>query len=193
MYGHVLPSHHVLTGHGALCEYVAVSPAWITRKPDRLSFLEAASLPTAAISVHKLLASVPMRSTVFVNGGSGGVGTILLQLLKRIKGATVVSSASAQTHDLIIDRLRADETVDYRAVGALSAYLARTYGRHFDVCIDLMGDMDLYKGSTSYMKPDGIYLAFGGGLGSTSFIGFLGWSLSTVITGYWPKWLGAPA
>lgn len=190
VFGHILPSHHIVTGQGALCEYVAVSPSWITRKPDRLSFGQAAALPTVGVSACKLLKHVPQHAKVFVNGGSGGVGTILLQLLKSVKNATVVSTASEQSADLVRNHLKADETVDYRTVGPLGPHLAKHYGRSFDVCFDLVGDAQLYKASPSYIKSSGIYVAFGGGLEATSFFYLLKWLLATVLTGYWPKWLG---
>lgn len=190
VYGHILPSHHIKTGKGALCEYVAVSPRWICKQPDRLSFPEAAALPTAGISAYKLLLRVPEGAKVFVNGGSGGVGSLLLQLLKHVKRARVVPTASEESSALLLDRLGVEEIVNYRSVGPLGEHLAANYGRHFDVCIDLIGDVQLYKASDSYMKPSGIYLAFGGGLSSASFLSLCTWLLRTLLVGYWSRWLG---
>ena len=190
VYGHVLPSHHILTGRGALCEFVAVSPRWIDKKPDKLSFVEAAALSTAGISAYKLLQHVPPYANVFVNGGSGGVGTILLQMLKQVKHARVVSTASQDSRDLVLDRLHADEVIDHRTVGPLAAHLLERYPQRFDVCIDLIGDMRLYTSSPGFLKPSGTYIAFGGGLESRSLLHLLKWLVEALLVGYWPACLG---
>lgn len=190
VYGHVLPSHHIVTGQGALCEFVAVSPRWIDKKPDKLSFVEAAALSTAGISAYKLLQHVAPYANVFVNGGSSGVGTILLQMLKHVKHARVVSTASQESRDLVLDRLHADEVIDYRTVGPLASHLSKRYARHFDICVDLIGDMRLYTSSPGFLKPSGTYIAFGGGLESTSLLHLLKWLVKTLLVGYWPACLG---
>ena len=72
------------------------------RKPKSLSFAQAAALPLTAITAWELLfdrlGAVPGKSvdprTLLITGGAGGVGSILIQLARRLTGLTVVATAS---------------------------------------------------------------------------------------------------
>ena len=187
VYGHVLPSYHISSGVGALSEYVCVSPHWICKKPANLSHAQAAALPTVGISAYHLSKAIQKGDRVFVNGGSGGVGTILLQLLKQ-KSAYVVSTCSQKSRKLV-EGLFVDEVIDYEAVENLSAHLANLQA--FDVVIDLVGDTRLYSNSSRFIKSKrGCFIAFGGGLSSTSLLSLCKWLFRTCTTGYWPALLG---
>lgn len=113
---------------------------------------------------------------VFINGGSGGVGTFTVQLAKHVYGCDyVVSSCSGSNADLV-KSLGADEVVDYRKLGpaGLSGHLkdwSKRTGKTFDVIIDNVGnDSDLYWQSHHYLKADkGSYVQVGGGLGLSDF------------------------
>lgn len=102
--------------------------------------------------------------TVFINGGSGGVGTFTVQMAKRGYGAKVVASCSAANADLV-KSLGADEVVDYKSVGKLSTWLKDWTAKNgeFDVIIDNVGnDPDLYWQAHHYLKADkGRYVQVG--------------------------------
>ncbi|MFU0506326.1 NADP-dependent oxidoreductase [Pseudaminobacter sp. NGMCC 1.201702] len=111
--GHV-PAHLP----GAFAEYVTVPALYCARKPDRLSHKEAAALPDTLIAAW---ASVFCATTgldlkqgqrLLVNGASGGVGSIAVQLAKKMRGASVVGTASAAKIDLVA-QAGADMAIDY--------------------------------------------------------------------------------
>ena len=72
------------------------------RKPKSLSFAQAAALPLTSITAWELLfdrlGAVPGKSvdprTLLITGGAGGVGSILIQLARRLTGLTVVATAT---------------------------------------------------------------------------------------------------
>lgn len=179
---------HVSRNIGTLAEKVAVSPSWIIPKPAGLTYEEAAALPTSFISAYKLTVNIHNGSRVFVNGGSGGVGLALLQILKHWKQATVTTTASEQSWN-IVKKYGPDNIINYREVQELSSHLKEKF-EPFDYAIDLVGDVALLKQSSRFLAKDGTFVAFGGGLSSASLLSFLAWLIKTTATGLLPRWLG---
>jgi NADPH:quinone reductase-like Zn-dependent oxidoreductase len=189
VYGHVPPVEHVLRGIGTLAEQIAVSANWFIRKPEELSHVQAAALPTSFVSAYKLANCVTPGTKVFINGGSGGIGLLLIQLLKTWKEAIVTTTASSQSR-VIVEQQKPDYIVDYREVGGLASYLEDHY-EPFDYCIDLIGDSKLLRQSNRFLAAyKGCFIAFGGGLGSSSIYQFVAWLVRTLFIGYMPRWLG---
>lgn len=188
VYGHIPPVNHVTSNIGALAEKAAVSPAWILPKPADFKHEQAASLPTSFVSAYKLAKQVDTGARVFVNGGSGGVGLILLQLLKKWKKAHVTTTASSQSWE-VVKQQQPDAIVNYREVRDLSRYLQEAH-QPFDFIIDLIGDKILLQRCRNFLVPNGTFVAFGGGLSSATIRGFLGWLASTLLYGLWPRWAG---
>ncbi len=102
---------------GTYAQYVAAPADTITLKPDRLSFAEAAGVAHAGLAAWNLLidlAQVRSGQTVLVLGGAGGVGSAAVQIA-RIKGASVIATASARNADYL-KGLGASRVIDYSAV-----------------------------------------------------------------------------
>lgn len=100
---------------GTFAEYIAVDEADVALKPGNLSMEEAASIPLVGLTAWQALverAGLKKGQKVFIQAGSGGVGTFAIQLAKHL-GATVATTASAQSGDLV-KSLGADVIVDYR-------------------------------------------------------------------------------
>lgn len=100
---------------GTLAEFVAVEESLIAKKPGILSFEEAASLPLAVQTAVEGFVTAGFREgeTVFVVGGAGGVGSLVVQLAKNVYGASrAVATCSTPKVDFV-ERLGADEVVDY--------------------------------------------------------------------------------
>jgi len=87
---------------GTNSEFHLVDERIVGRKPKTLSFAQAAALPLTSITAWELLfdrlGAVPGKSvdprTLLIVGGAGGVGSILIQLARRLTGLTVVAAAS---------------------------------------------------------------------------------------------------
>lgn len=101
---------------GAYAERIAIKAAIIARKPASLSHAECAALAltglTALVSIEDTL-DLKSRETILIHGGAGGVGSVAIQLAKRI-GARVITTASAANH-AYVRALGADVIIDYRA------------------------------------------------------------------------------
>jgi NADPH2:quinone reductase len=87
---------------GTNSEFHLVDERIVGRKPKTLSFAQAAALPLTSITAWELLfdrlGAVPGKSldprTLLIVGGAGGVGSILIQLARRLTGVTVLATAS---------------------------------------------------------------------------------------------------
>ena len=100
---------------GTFAEFIAIDERDVALKPKNISMEEAASIPLVALTAWQVLverAQIKKGEKVFIQAGSGGVGTIAIQLAKYL-GATVATTASAKSFDLLKD-LGADVIVDYK-------------------------------------------------------------------------------
>src|ERR1700704_5375796 len=87
---------------GTNSEFHLVDERIVGRKPKTLSFAQAAALPLTSITAWELLfdrlGAVPGKSvdprSLLITGGAGGVGSILIQLARRLTGLTVLATAS---------------------------------------------------------------------------------------------------
>lgn len=100
---------------GTFAEYLAVQESDVALKPRNWSMEQAASLPLIGLTAWQALverANVQKGQKVFIQAGSGGVGTLAIQLAKQL-GAFVATTTSAENADLV-KSLGADVVIDYR-------------------------------------------------------------------------------
>jgi NADPH:quinone reductase-like Zn-dependent oxidoreductase len=102
------------SGFGALAEYVAAPEDALVRKPDSISFEDAAAVcqaPIVALQGLRDKGEVQAGHKVLVNGASGGVGTFAVQIAKAF-GAEVTGVCSTENLDLVRS-IGADHVIDY--------------------------------------------------------------------------------
>jgi NADPH:quinone reductase-like Zn-dependent oxidoreductase len=107
-------SQHGTEKPGTLAEFVAAKAEYVARKPNNITFEEAASLPLVGLTSWQALfdqARLKKGDRVFIPAGSGGVGSFAVQLARH-SGAYVISSTSAKNIELV-KSLGADEVFDY--------------------------------------------------------------------------------
>ena len=100
---------------GTFAEFIAVNEADVALKPKNLSMEEAASIPLVGLTAWQALierANLKKGQKIFIQAGTGGVGTFAIQLAKHL-GAIVATTASAANFDLV-KSLGADVVIDYR-------------------------------------------------------------------------------
>ncbi|WP_293863158.1 NADP-dependent oxidoreductase [Steroidobacter sp.] len=100
---------------GAYAEYAVVPVSTIARKPEKLSFEQAAGIPTTASAAWAVLvdsAKVSKGQRVLIHGGAGGVGSAAVQIAKS-RGAYVIATASKRNHEYLRS-IGADEVIDYQ-------------------------------------------------------------------------------
>jgi NADPH:quinone reductase-like Zn-dependent oxidoreductase len=121
----------------------------VARKPQNLSFVEAASVPLAALTAWDGLVEhghLKAGQRVLIQAGAGGVGVYAIQLAKAL-GAQVFTTTSAGNRDFVKD-LGADEVVDYHT----EDFAQRWQG--LDLVFDLLGG-SVQESSFQVLKPGG--------------------------------------
>ena len=103
-----------LVGEGTFAEYTNASVASIAARPEGIEPVFAAALPLVGVSALQVVEAVSPQAAdvVVVIGASGGIGSIVLQLLRAV-GAVAVGIARAGNHAYARD-LGASETIDYQ-------------------------------------------------------------------------------
>lgn len=112
----------------------------VGRKPSNITHLEAGSLSLVGGTVWEALvtrAQLAVGETILVHGGTGGVGTIAIQVAKAI-GARVITTARAEDHDFV-RTLGADEAIDYTYEDHVDGVSRLTRGTGVDVVFDTIG------------------------------------------------------
>ena len=99
---------------GTMADYVVSNEADVSLMPLNLNFIEAASIPLAGLTVYQSLvdvAKLTVGENILIYAGSGGVGTIAIQLSKHL-GAYVTATTSTNNVDMV-KSLGADKVIDY--------------------------------------------------------------------------------
>ena len=141
---------------GAFAEYLAVDENDVAKKPDRLDMNQAAALPLVGLTAWQALvekAQLRPGQQVLIHAGSGGLGTIAIQLAKHL-GATVATTTSTKNVEWVKD-LGADVVIDYKTQD-FAALL-----RDYDVVLDTLGGQTLKK-SLRVVKPGGKVISVAG-------------------------------
>lgn len=141
---------------GTFAEMIAIDAADLALKPASLSMDEAASIPLVGLTAWQALVEVGKvkpSQKVFIQAGSGGVGTFAIQLAKHL-GATVATTTSAANIELV-KSLGADVVIDYRNQDfeqVLSGY---------DLVLNSQDAKTLAK-SVNVLKPGGKLISISG-------------------------------
>src|SRR5581483_4015518 len=167
-----LNRQHGLMGemiHGGLAEKCLVAQHQLIRMADSVTYEEAASLPVAYGSAHRMIIThntVKAGDRVLVLGASGGVGTGCV-LLGKMLGAEVIACASSDEKLARLKAMGADEVVDYTktewskwAVEKYGKPQRRTYDGGVDVVINFTGG-DTWVPSLRCLKRGGKLLVCG--------------------------------
>ena len=144
-------------GAGAFAEYVHAPESQFIKKPDRLTFEQAAAVGVSASTALQLLrddGKVQPGQRVLINGASGGVGTFAVQIAKAF-GAEVTGVTSTKNVDMVRS-IGADHVIDYTredfTIGA----------EHYDLILDNVGNHSMAR-TRRALTPGGMLISNGGG------------------------------
>ncbi|CAI8715308.1 NADPH:quinone reductase [Pseudomonas sp. IT-196MI5] len=141
---------------GAFAEFIAIDQRSLAIKPKGLTMEEAASIPLVGLTAWQALvekANLKKGQKVLIHAGSGGVGTLAIQLAKHL-GATVATTTSTANVEWV-KRLGADIVIDYRKDDFEKIL------HDYDVVLNSLGTETLEK-SLRILKPGGKLISISG-------------------------------
>lgn len=141
---------------GGFAERIAVKASSLALKPRNISMEEAASVPLVALTAWQVLvetAKLKKGQKVFIQAGSGGVGTIAIQLAKHL-GAFVATTTSTPNVEWV-KALGADLVIDYKQQDFATVL------RDYDVALNSLGT-DMLEKSLQVLKPGGHLISISG-------------------------------
>lgn len=154
---------------GGMEEYVVASTDQLLGIPDAVSFYQAAALPVAYGTAHRMLVThdtVKKGDTVLILGASGGVGTASVLLAKKL-GAEVIACGGSDEKCDVLKNLGADHVINYRSTDFVKWVFEhvgkperRSYKGGVDVLVNYTGG-DTWTKSLKAVKRGGQILVCG--------------------------------
>lgn len=129
--------------NGTYAEYISVPHQILAKKPANISFEQAAALPVSALTALQCCnrLKISTEESVFISGGAGGVGLVLIKLLLSQGINKIVTTAGnpESRQQLINAGLPDKQIIDYKSPNAISAILQSNNNQLFDYVVDLVG------------------------------------------------------
>ena len=141
---------------GTFAERIAVEQNAVALKPANLSMEQAAAIPLVALTAWQALvdiARLQKGQKVLIHAGSGGVGTIAIQLAKRL--GAVVATTTSTANVKWVKALGADVVIDYKQQRFEEEL------RDYDVVLNSLGS-DVLENSLKVLKPGGQLISISG-------------------------------
>lgn len=142
---------------GTFAEYISINENDLALKPKNLTMEEAASIPLVGLTAWQALveiANLKKGQKVFIQAGSGGVGSFAIQLAKHL-GALVATTTSTTNIDLV-KRLGADVVIDYKK----EDFEIRL--KEYDSVLHSNRDSKILEKSLRLLKPGGQLISLTG-------------------------------
>lgn len=132
-----------LGSNGAYASHIAIPEELVAPMPPELNFVQAAAVPMVGLTALQCFERLDIQplETVFISGGAGGVGFMLIQLLRRSGVTRIVTTAGNDTSRQTLVKLGlADEAIlDYRGPSLAERLLMANDGEAYHFSIDIVG------------------------------------------------------
>jgi NADPH:quinone reductase-like Zn-dependent oxidoreductase len=181
VYGSLSPA----TTHGGLAQYVPIAEHLVAPVPEGLKADDMVCMGVAGMTAYASLQPyIKSGDKVFINGGSGGVGVLTVQIAK-ILGAHVTATCSSANVELV-KSLGAATVLDYTKANIITQI--KDSGAVFDHIVDNAGSpVNLYRACGPFLRPEGKYIQVGtAGFNLTGIRQCLGNKIASVLA--WGKW-----
>ncbi len=151
---------------GSYAELQAINADQVVKLPDAMDSRAAATVALQGMTAHYLafdVARLDSDQTVLVHAGAGGVGRLLIQMVKGI-GARVIATVGTDEKARIAAEAGADDTIVYTEVDFLDEVKRLTDGEGVEVVYDSVGKAT-FERSLDSLKPHGLLALYGSASG----------------------------
>jgi len=215
VFGSVPVRQHATSTSGALAQYVVVDHTAVTEMPDASSLVEAAGLGIAGATALALVKAAKLRTgdSVLVNGASGGIGHLVLQMCRKEVGPSgkIIAVCSSSNVDWVEELCTRETTIpdlnqphpaknpsfqvlDYNLHAPVHTYLAKHFGNsRFDAVLDAVGIQDMYYATPNFLAKDKPYITVGPRAYSYTYLGMFSTIATMFKNALWPRLCGGVA
>ncbi len=148
-----------ITKSGSYAEHQVIDERLVGRKPANLSIEEAAGVPLVALTAWEVLfdrmrlsAERDAGKTILIIGGAGGVGSIAIQLAKKVLGLRVIATASRPETTDWCKQMGADIVVNHKD---LVGDVRKQGVQHVDFIVDFVNTNGYWDSMAELIKPQG--------------------------------------
>lgn len=152
----------ILISPGCFAKFVTAHSAFVVRKPARISFEDAATIPVTFLTAHYALnhlARLSCGERVLIHAAAGGVGLAAIQIAK-LAGAEIFATAGNDMKRDLVRSLGAAHVMDSRTLEFADEVMKITGGRGVDVVLNSLAGEAIAK-SLSCLAPYGRFLEIG--------------------------------
>ena len=172
------------TSSGGYAEYATAKAALTIPIPDELGFGESTALLVQGLTALGLLNETKTGDSILIHAAAGGVGTLLVQLAK-LKGLTVIGTASSEQKLQLVAVLGADFAINYSEADWTDEVLKATDGKGVDWVIEMVGGEIVGK-NLKVLAKNGTMWVYGAASGEDFAVSVLGlMAKNHAIRGYW--------
>lgn len=142
--------------------YVTVNRHMVFRKPEHISFVEAATLPTVFLTTHYALnhlAHMRKGERVLIHAGTGGVGMAAIQIAQEA-GAEIFSTAGTPEKRWLLKEMGVQHVMDSRSLNFADEVMAITDGEGVDIVLNSLAG-DFIPKNFSVLRTFGRFLEIG--------------------------------
>lgn len=193
VFGSIPVTQHIQTTSGALAEYVVVESDAVVKMPDAMRLEEGAGLGIAGATALETIKAANLKKgdSVLVNGASGGIGHLVVQMCQNEVGESgkVVAICSGRNVQWV--EKYGVEVIDYNLHSPLHSYLASSFGNpRFDAVIDAVGIQAVFEHCPQYLAKGKPYVTVGPRAHSYTYVGMLATVVTMAKNALWPQILG---
>jgi NADPH2:quinone reductase len=159
---------------GGYAEYAVAPQVCCIRKPDSMSFTDAAAIPETFFTVwHNVFERGALKAgeTFLVHGGTSGIGVTAIQIAKAL-GARVITTVGSDEKCAAARALGADVAINYRTQDFSDVVRQETGKRGVDVILDMVGG-DYIEKNIRALADDGRLVNIAYQKGSTATVDFM--------------------
>lgn len=147
--------------NGTYAEYIAVPEAIVMHKPAGITFTEAAAISSAGLTALQCFNRMKLaeEDTVFITGGAGGVGTMLIKILLAHRFYNFIATAGNDDSILALQQagVKDHQIINYQTDEVETTALVKNGHKKFDVAADLVGGR-IAENAARLLKVNGTYL-----------------------------------
>ncbi|KFF02654.1 quinone oxidoreductase family protein [Flavobacterium reichenbachii] len=147
--------------NGTYAEYICVPETIAVKKPENISFEQAAAIPSAGLTALQSFNRMNAAKTdsILITGGAGGVGAMLIKLLisNGFNDFLVTAGNPVSIYSLIALGVTPNQIINYKKEEIYTAALSLNENKKFDIIVDLVGN-EIAETAAKLLKINGRYI-----------------------------------